>query len=351
MKNKFRSFTPQTRIRNGKDFPLKYLPERKRVLGQQSRDMPEHCRVRKAMGCGADRNPGLRGSLTLEAAVVFPLYIFFMLALLSLMQMLQFHGDVNYSLASTAKEIAVYMPAKSLLESGNGGKEGAAGNAGTAGNAESAGNAGTAEDANEVEGMAETVLGEAYTFSQLTKELPAAYRKQMHVKEDISLLQSSIMKKDDMVDLVATYGFEPFGNVFGIPVQRTVSRARTRAWTGFSKGGGMGDEGEESERIVYIAENGEVYHLSRSCTHLDLSIHAVDVNAKDSQRNVYGEKYTVCEICGAPSFSDTTVYITNEGDRYHSSLTCSGLKRTIYEVPISRVGDKRMCSRCAKTFQ
>ncbi|MCQ2507536.1 MAG: pilus assembly protein, partial [Dorea sp.] len=42
------------------------------------------------------------------------------------------------------------------------------------------------------------------------------------------------------------------------------------------------------------------------------------------------------------------VYVTDYGDRYHSSLSCSGLKRTVYSVPKSEAIGKGACSKCAK---
>ena len=89
-----------------------------------------------------------------------------------------------------------------------------------------------------------------------------------------------------------------------------------------------------------------VYHRDYHCTHLELSIHMVLQSEIESLRNEGGGKYHPCQHCikGAGG----GVYITDTGDRYHSSLSCSGLKRTIYAVPLSEVAGKGACSRCGK---
>ncbi len=277
-------------------------------------------------------------SLTLEAAVVFPFYLFFFMALLSVMEMLQFSSHVQYELSHAAKEIAVYIPMKTLMSSGD------------VVTAEQSATEpeGTAAGGN-ISGIADTVLADVYTDELLKERLPAEYRQQMGVAQDLSLLQSKVMLGNDLVDLVVTYGIEPRCNIFFIPQQNLTARARTHAWTGYDRSGSATTE--DGERIVYVTETGTVYHLSRSCTHLDLSIRPIAAGTQGEYRNSAGGNYRVCEICGAPLPGQEVVYITNEGDRYHSSLTCSGLKRTILEIPISQVGNRRACSRCGGTME
>lgn len=279
----------------------------------------------------------IRGSLTLEAAVVFPLYLFFFMALLSVSEMLQFSSQVQYELSHAAKEIAVYLPLRSLM------------NEGDVADAEqdATGSGGNAAGSN-VSGIAETVLADLYTEELLRDRLSEEYRRQMGVTQDLSLLQSKVMLGNDLVDLAVTYGITPRCNVFFIPQRNLTARARTHAWTGYDRSGT--ETTEDGERIVYVTESGSVYHLSRSCTHLDLSIRPIPVGTQGEYRNSSGGNYRVCEVCGGPSPGQEMVYITNEGDRYHSSLTCSGLKRTIYEIPISQAGGRRVCSRCGGTM-
>ena len=110
-----------------------------------------------------------------------------------------------------------------------------------------------------------------------------------------------------------------------------------RRWIGFT-------ELEEEETYVYLTPEGNVYHLYRDCTHLQLSVRLVTfVNAEQS-RNEYGERYRECQICD--SDFGALVYITSEGNRYHSERSCSGLKRTVRQVPLREAAGRACCIRC-----
>lgn len=114
-----------------------------------------------------------------------------------------------------------------------------------------------------------------------------------------------------------------------------------KMWNGYRKGG-VSQEGE----VVYITETGLVYHKNYHCTYLDLSIRAVSKDALKSLRNHNGGKYHPCERCSA--IGKKSVFVTENGDRYHGSLTCSGLKRTVYAVSKSEVAGKSPCSKCGR---
>lgn len=255
------------------------------------------------------------GSMTLEAALLLPLYLFFMISLFSIMNMIRFQADMQMLLSQTARQISVYAPAANLGES---------------------------ESDNAIGGVAATVLADVYLSNQIDSFMSGEKREAAGVTNGISYWQSSILLEDDVIDLVATYEMEPMCNLFLIPEYTLVNRAQTRAWTGYEVT--ASDGSGTDERIVYITESGSVFHLSRSCTHLDLSISAVDADNLDAACNASGESYRACEYCGG--LEADTYFITQEGDCYHTSLSCSGLKRSIIEIPISEAGDRPACSRC-----
>ena len=151
-----------------------------------------------------------------------------------------------------------------------------------------------------------------------------------------------IPDKDGMIDLVLVYEMKNPFLPKAIGTTEYVQRSRVRAWTGY----GYYEEGEEAEEpnIVYITEYGSVYHVTKSCTHLDLSIICIPHVYIPV---IYNDKvYTECSICMIDDAE--SLYITETGDRFHWDISCRSLRRTIFEVPIERAGGYAPCSRCGK---
>lgn len=276
------------------------------------------------------KNKKYLGSMTLEAAILLPLFLFFMITILSLMDMLYFYGILEQRLHQVAKKMAVYAPATMLSA------EVLAGN--TEDNEINT-------DSGDIGSIAATILGEQYVKNSLINGL---IQQELHSSgvigksEGLNFLYSRIMTEGDVIDLVVSYEIEPQNNFFFLPAYPVFNRCRVRAWTGYEVA--SGSENDAGERIVYITETGIVFHLTKTCTYLDLSIRSVENSELDLYRNLSGGVYTACELCGD---GEAEIYfITDYGKCYHTSLTCSGLKRTITEIPISQVGDKSACSRC-----
>ncbi len=104
---------------------------------------------------------------------------------------------------------------------------------------------------------------------------------------------------------------------------------------------------ENTERMVYVTNNRQVYHVTLSCTYLNLSVRSVSMSQVSDLRNDSGGKYYACERCD-PTGREDAVYLTEDGDRFHDEWDCAGLRRHISSVPISQVEDLRPCSRCGK---
>lgn len=119
------------------------------------------------------------------------------------------------------------------------------------------------------------------------------------------------------------------------------AETRHRIWSGSTLA-----KTASEDPVVYYTETGTVYHTTLSCTYLNLSISMCSAEDVDSRRNKSGGKYTACSLCAEGEACDGIVYITDYGTVYHTSVSCSGLKRTIYTVKLSEAGSRRACSKC-----
>lgn len=251
----------------------------------------------------------LSGSLSVEAAVVVPL---FAAAMAAVLQFVNVYGDcarIGSALTQTCEEIATGAYASEYTESDS--------------------PLPVALSAGYAEGMVRARAGEN------------------GCTQARSMLLSRFLEEEDRIDLVMTYRVQSPSGLVKIPWTLFLQRAVVRGWVGRTGSGSTGEEtanDEDEHQTVYVTDYGTVYHTDPDCTHIHLSIRQVSSSQAASERNVYGEKYHACEKCGG---GDGLVYITSDGNRYHSSLECSGLKRSVQEIHLDEAGNLRPCSKCA----
>ncbi|MCR4956808.1 MAG: hypothetical protein K6A30_09005 [Lachnospiraceae bacterium] len=144
-------------------------------------------------------------------------------------------------------------------------------------------------------------------------------------------------KDKEEIQVISTFSMPFF--IRSLSKMKSMQSVLFREWHGYQRLG-------EEEEYVYVTKTGEVYHRTKSCRHLLLSIRKVLLPAVSSLRNTDGAKYYPCETCihgSAPG----TVYITSDGNRYHSSKNCRNLLRYIRRIPLSEAKKSyRPCKHC-----
>lgn len=260
-----------------------------------------------------------KASMTVEAALAVPFFLFFMVNVLVVFDMLRLHGNIAGAIHQTGNQMAFFGYVYKNME---------------------------VLESSFSDGIGSVVISEGYARSRIISSLGADYLDNTCLSSGtagLHLVKSSIMKENDIIDLIASYKVKPLIGIIGFSDFPMENRYYGRAWTGYDVENGQG--GQEEDPIVFIAETGVVYHMLRSCTYLCPSINMISSFEKDNIRNAQGEKYYACERCGKGGIQ-AVLYITVQGNRYHSSLKCSGLKRTIYTVHLSEVRGKGKCSKC-----
>lgn len=259
-----------------------------------------------------------RGSMTIECAVILPLIIFVAVNILFFMEIFKLQVEINGALSAVGKELSGYAYAADALGEGLPGQ---------------------------YTDLAAKGLSTAYLKSQLVRKVGESRIANSCIRNKGSGLHcgSSLLAKEGDIDLVVNYTVEFPVNIFGAITLPIVQRARVHPFTGYSGDGGGGGAG--GGKKVYVTKTGTVMHASLDCSHLRLSIQKVSAGDIQDLRNADNGKYYPCERCCKQALT-SPAYITDTGDRYHSTLGCSGLKRQIVEIPVSQAGEYRQCLRC-----
>ena len=130
---------------------------------------------------------------------------------------------------------------------------------------------------------------------------------------------------------------------FPLPPVECKETLLVKGWTGLAEG-----EKEEADTVVYVTKTGTVYHKDMFCKYLVSSVRTITREELAEARNASGGIYYLCEVCGDLADNTGRIYITEYGDRYHVSIACNALKKVVYAVPYKEVSDREGCSKCVK---
>lgn len=265
---------------------------------------------------------GLSASMTVEAAIVLPLFLFFFVNLSCAIEMLRLHGNLQLALWHTGTQMSIYghvltdsEKSRSVL----------------------------------LEELGDITFSYGYVKREIVKYAGERYLEEsplIHGADSLQFLESEIFTSENHFQIVMTYGVSPWIQMEGVRTFRMANKYYGHLWNGYQIPGTENPDAE-AMKTVYMTENGQVYHEDRNCTHLRLTIREVPASGVDRERNQNGGKYTLCEKCGA-GLEPQNVYIGVEGDRYHYDSNCSGLTRTVYAVLMAEAEQYRPCSRCSQ---
>lgn len=284
----------------------------------------------------------VKASFTLEAALVLPIFIYAMLAFIYFLQIFLLQEYLQNAITETGYFSAKYAYIYEYLLNYD--------------ETEAKDNKDKSEIESGVDAVLARTIDSSYYKIKIKDYLDISKIDESCIKNGFSgihTLLSSYMAEEDAIDIIITYDIKLpllFITLDNVPITQ---RVRMRGWSGHhvkakvTTPDSSNEDGDKKEEVVYITESGTVYHRTKECTHLKLSIQKVSFSQLEMLRNDSGGKYKKCSLCGNNGSSgEDCVYITKDGDRYHWNLGCSGLKRTIIEILLSEVGERRPCQRC-----
>lgn len=241
----------------------------------------------------------LKGSYTLEAAVVIPIVAAYIVTLLSFFQIFEIQRAVD--------EALLYAGRKTAVES-------------------------SAVDSEELLFLsAETYLLYALQGNSLVEKYVQYGILGIHLWKSEFQEEEIYLRAEYIVQLPISFG--------EIGALKLSSQNCFRKW--------VGDKPSEEEgEFVYVTTYGEVYHEKLTCRSIHLSVKAATIEEIPYLRGKNGQRYDECRRCEWKENGIERVYYTDYGTLYHKDIACSAIKRLVEKIKIEDVGNRRPCSFC-----
>ena len=237
----------------------------------------------------------LKGSLSLEAGMVIPIFLFFMMTIILGIEMVRLQTNVFEALHE--------------------------------------------EYFSEYVSLDDSSKGRFYEYLESKENVYLCTR------EPVEVTDNSDIDTLGKIDIGATYEFKPFISLIPIGILPMQDRVFGHAFCGY-KGPVEGTLTLEKDEYVYITKTGAKYHRSADCSYLNTSVRPIPAESVDGMRNSSGGKYYPCSMCDA--VKSGVLYITDDGTAYHSSAMCMALKRIVRIVTLkeAKADGYTPCSKC-----
>lgn len=256
----------------------------------------------------------LKASMTVEAALVIPLFLAGIVAMLFILQTMQLQLHIQKALYNQTMKVSGYAYYLTVAD---------------------------------LSYKAEQIVEAEYIKSAVISELGKEYLDNSYIENGSKGIYLNLTgnPQEGMIDVALQYNVKVPFDLMGLGRLKLISRARCHTWVGTDY-----ESDQESYEKVYVTANGTVYHTYSDCTYLVSQIDNCDISQIEDKRNANGAKYYACQLCCSDGDSGlTTVYYTQYGVRYHSSALCSNLHSNIYTMTKEDAQLKYpICSKCEK---
>lgn len=271
----------------------------------------------------------MAASMTVEAAFVLPLFVFFSVALLMPIKWLDTQRKVQTVTERCCEKLSLYTY---VIESGSQ----------------------SLMDKNALEqiGLDEEEMKSAAVAAS---DFAAGLWLKGQVKEyadQVQIKTSKVMGDQEEIYLDICYRESiPFFDILPDGVVMNIA-AKRRCWIGFDGKLREAESGTKQTDVdkdmVYVGASMGRYHLYRDCHYISNDYQEVLWNGGQSIRNSYGILLQACGYCAKEVNFGDTVYITQYGEHYHGRQDCEAMNAYVRKVPLEEVEYLGCCSYCTR---
>ncbi len=283
-----------------------------------------------------------RGALTLEAAIVLPIFLCFVLSLAYFIKIIYVHENIQHAITHTADNLATYTYVLDKLDIENALDKRIPKNDAFHGMQSFIDLA-----VDKTNQSVKSMLGQSIISSLIDRYItPHQYNHWYIVggRGGLDFSQSSFLSEKEDVAIVVHYDLKLPIPVPGLKKIHLIQRATSRLWKGNSN---FASEVEQADKqMVYITEHGTKYHTNPRCRHIFIPTEKrFYKDIKNSRRP--------CEICAKQAKNltdDTEVIVTSGGDCFHLDPNCYAINRKVKAITLEQAVNNgyTACKTCLK---